>query len=528
MQALEAPDSDGHFRRLFLWPRVFLEKLAKYSASSVEVLVDRYREGLSVVTDFSGVGSAEIACLFIEHGLKDSGSEIFSSPEYVGLRCRRASDSNPACRRILLHDDCNPDFQGASHSAVSGQAHGCIFGSLEERVEPEVLQKLRRMQGACKDNADSELDKAAEDSHRSIIRKWGREFVRMAVQFLQKSVTELPTKVWCYRHEQACPFCVTHEQGGIDIAIAGPPCVDWSQIGQRHGWLGDGAIPFLLWAHERRLCRERITIMENVVGFDDDILDVVFPGYITTVFPVSLRQLGIPAHRDRIYIVILLPGASWLLSEPRVVFAEIFTEQYLLTNSSQFYSAPKDVVDRNHEWQARTRGLPASPSSGRAWQAKHVMSQPMVKRVRAWEEAVRADLGLDRNQRAHVFMNAAQSAGRCGVMDVLPTLITNAHIWSMHSQRLLLVQEMWEVQGFSMFEKGIPTEYMCPFRVCVLDALAALESSPEASATRTGRRCAKRPRDWQLSHHDLRVMAGNSMSLQCMGAILLFVLTFVR
>lgn len=529
---MDCVDGAGDYQRLFLWPQVFLEKLGKYSASCVEVLLDRYRGGLSMVTDFSGVGSAEIAGLFIEHGLKDSGSEIFSSPEYVGLCCRRASDSNPACRRILLHDDCSPDSQGAWKS-------GCIFGSLEERVEPQVLQKLRRMQDECITQANSELnhvDEVVADTERSLIKKWGRRFVQMAVQFLQESVEELPARVWCHRHEQACPFHVKCEQGGFDIAVAGPPCVDWSQIGQRQGWLGDSAIPFLLWAHERRLCQERVTVMENVPGFDDEILDIVFPGYTITVFPLSLRQLGISAKRDRIYITILLPGASWLLNEPGVVFSQIFTEQHMLTNSSQFYAAPQDVVDRNHQWQALARGLPGRAPSGRAWQAKHVMNPTMVTRVRDWEAIVRAELGLDRNQRAHVFMNATQSAERCGVMRVLPTLITNAHIWSMHSQRLLLIPEMFEVQGFSMFEKGIPTKYMCPFRVCVLETLAALESletspqfgpqSPPKRACRRGG--AKRTRDWQLSHQDLRVMAGNSMSLQCVGAMLLFVLAFVR
>ncbi|CAE7271941.1 unnamed protein product [Symbiodinium sp. KB8] len=162
----------------------------------------------------------------------------------------------------------------------------------------------------------------------------------------------------------------------------------------------------------------------------------------------------------------------------------------MLTDSCQFYAAPQDVIDRNHQWQAVARGLPGRPPSGRAWQAKHVMSPTMVTRVRDWEAIVRAELGLERDQSAHVFMNATQSAARCGVMRVLPTLITNAQIWSMHSQRLL-IPEMWEVQGFSMFEKGIPTEYMCPFRVCVLDTLAALESL-ETSAQSPPKRACRR------------------------------------
>eukprot|EP00439_Symbiodinium_sp_Y106_P005613 s8205_g1.t1 len=519
---MEARDCDGDYQRLFLWPRVFLRKLANYSASCVDALGDRYRDGLSVVTDFSGVGSAEIACLFIERGLKDSGSEIFSSPEYVGLCCQRASDSNPSCRKLLMPDAGSPDFQGASH------APGCIFGSLEERVEPRVLQKLRDMQAACKNKASSELseiDEVVADTERGLLRKWGREFVQMAVQFLRESVEELPARAWCYRHDRACPFHVKQKQAGLDLAVAGPPCVDWSQIGQRQGWLGSGAIPFLLWAHERWLCRERITVMENVPGFDDGMLGVVFPGYNISVFPVSLLQLGIPANRDRIYIVILLPGISWTLNDPGSVFGEIFSEQHLLIRPGQFYAAPQEVVDRNHSWQAVARGLPDRAPSGKSWQAKHVMQKFMVKRVRDWEEIVRAELRLERNQRAHVFMNATQSAERCGVMRLLPTLITNAHIWNMHSQRLLLIPEMWEVQGFAMFEKGIPTEFMCPFRRHVLHTVAALESLEQSPLRR---RSAKRQRDWELSHQDLRVMAGNSMSLQCVGAILFFTLTFVR
>ena len=172
------------------------------------------------------------------------------------------------------------------------------------------------------------------------------------------------------------------------------------------------------------------------------------------------------------------------------MFPQIFTGQGMLTDSCQFYAAPQDVIDRNHQWQAVARGLPGRPPSGRAWQAKHVMSPTMVTRVRDWAAIVRAELGLERDQSAHVFMNATQSAARCGVMRVLPTLITNAQIWSMHSQRLS-IPEMWEVQGFSMFEKGIPTKYMCPFRVCVLDTLAALESL-ETSAQSPPKRACRR------------------------------------
>ncbi|CAE7551971.1 unnamed protein product [Symbiodinium natans] len=516
---------DGDFQRLFLWPREFVQKMATYSAQCLGVLVDKYRDGLSIVTDFSGVGSVEIACSFIEHGLRDSGQcqETFSSSQFTGLHCQRASDSNPACRKILMLDACSHEGEGAS-----GHAPGCVFGSLEERIAPEILQKLHSLQATCVAGAESDLD-GVEDAtlQKNLHHRWGRQFLKLAVEALQDSGAELPATVWCHRHQRACRFHVRDEQAGATLAAGGPPCIDWSQIGLRLGWLGRGAIPFLLWAHERWLCRERIILMENVPGIDHDSLSVVFPCYHITVFTVSLAQFGIPANRERVYIVMLLQGTSWLLQDPEAVFREIFTEEHLLSSACQFFSAPQDIVDRNHSWQAVTRGLPGVSPTGRAWQAKHVMSMTEVKRVRAWEERVRGDLQLGRNQRADVYMNASQSAERCGVMYRLPTLITNAHIWSMRLQRLLLIPEMWEVQGFAMFEKGIPSKYMCPFRSCVLDTLAAQESTEQTEAKRTSRR-RKFQQDLQLNHQDLRVMVGNSMSLQSVGAILLFTLAFVR
>ncbi len=54
-------------------------------------------------------------------------------------------------------------------------------------------------------------------------------------------------------------------------------------------------------------------------------------------------------------------------------------------------------------------------------------------------------------------MNVTQNASRCPPVVLVPCLIRNSRLFSMSNQRLLTLAEMFQVQGFPVFETdGIP------------------------------------------------------------------------
>ena len=60
------------FPSLFLWPAIHLQKLAMKDPDIVKCLIAKYQAGLHLSTDYSGVGSAELVCQFIQEALQQA------------------------------------------------------------------------------------------------------------------------------------------------------------------------------------------------------------------------------------------------------------------------------------------------------------------------------------------------------------------------------------------------------------------------------------------------------------------------
>ena len=55
-------------------------------------------------------------------------------------------------------------------------------------------------------------------------------------------------------------------------------------MGKQEMWLGDTAVPFCLWARERRICKEQLILVECTELLDEGQLAKVFPAYDVTTF----------------------------------------------------------------------------------------------------------------------------------------------------------------------------------------------------------------------------------------------------
>ena len=499
------------FPNLFCWPLSFKRKLQSVVPRAVTTIIEKFEQGVFLCTDYSGVGSAEVACQFICETFKptssvpDHDSAASTSSCTGGLRCLRASDKCPACRKIL----CCP-----SHTL---DRDTCVFGTLEERVQSSLVDKLEKMRVSFL----QEANEAGGQPHD--LKHFGAIFVEQALEVIRHSAESgLPESVWCYKHEKACPFQSAYPAGVWSLNLSGVSCTDWSALGSELGWLGPTSVSFFLWVRKRYLFAERITLLENVMGFDDSMLLKIFPHHAKTVFQLSPDDFGVPATRGRKYIVLFAKGVSWnpAIKDPVGIMRRLFTVRggKLWGAAAEFCCAPQEMIDRHHAFLAVGRGFPAARPGNEPWSAKHVAKPGTLTRIREWEAIARSKCNLDRGSRAAFFMNATQNACRSPLATTIPALI-------MEKQRFLLLHELFEVQGFAMFERdSVPEQYMCPFRRVIFEDLKLQESS------KLGSHSCSPPRrlETALTHSEVRRMAGNCMNMQCVGAVVMFILAFVQ
>ena len=113
-----------------------------------------------------------------------------------------------------------------------------------------------------------------------------------------------------------CPLTPGLPEGakGVEhMNISGITCYDWSLLGARKGWLGDGCISTLTWAMERLNRQERILIVECVPQIDEQTLaHLVASVYDMSALVCCPSMMGYPIRRKRKYIFFLKRG-RWLI-----------------------------------------------------------------------------------------------------------------------------------------------------------------------------------------------------------------------
>ena len=475
------------YKQLFDWPALFLDKL---SDDQIAELVRKARNGICLVTDYSGLGSPETALHFLFQAL---GTRLGDPDMPQKLRLMRASDCDVHCRRILLGQPAGVGEPGAC----------CVLGDMLDRCPSELVTECEALLQDCRGQAKEAIETDGLRPEEAC-RSWGRKFVDQAIQIMSKnSQTKNP---WCYRHLQsqcACNSAVPEEM--LSMAVAGVTCVDWSAIGLKGGWLGDSAIAFLAWARERHLYQERIILIECTPAIDVATIQEIFFEYTMVVFDICPSMLGIPVHRRRAYMILLRSSdLAWhtdCAQDPATAWRELFCQKTWI-DCAEFGSAPTELVEQQARILALARGFPATSASGSAWKPKALLSSAVRDRIRDWEALVRMQLSLQPGQVASRIMNSTQNPERCPITKLCPTLLTKSRLWSMRHQRHLLLAEMCEIQGFACLTSS---QYPCPFRAEVLESdLGKKGAIPDGA---------------------MRRMIGNGMHMHCIGAMILFALS---
>eukprot|EP00971_Amphidinium_carterae_P002914 57128-Amphidinium_carterae.1 len=267
-------------------------------------------------------------------------------------------------------------------------------------------------------------------------------------------------------------------------------------------WLGDSSLAFMAWIRERLLAagstssRESIVIIENVIGFEERVVERLLGAHFDVqVIVVSPTTLGLPVERRRKYLVLLSRSMrKWRrgITDHQACFEALFGSTCSSNLSGDhFMRARSEDIASAIEKMAHSRNMPLKSRSGRGWSWFQALSPSLQASVEAHEKCVEQH-GHD--IRSAMLTNLLQRPEfmKPNLSGTVPALLkSSSYLWSFRYRRSLLGAELFEVQGHVIYEDNA---YTCDF-------LERIKSTSE---------------------QDLRKLVGNSMHLAAVGAVLLY------
>ncbi|CAK9112824.1 unnamed protein product [Durusdinium trenchii] len=361
------------------WPAVGVARC--YEAGLSQYMTEKFQAGLEVTTDYSGLGTGEVALSHIRTAADRFGLTVMDTQLGSGsLSFCSATECSDACREILLAHEGHPSLPD------------CIFGDIREKVHAHGREEVGEVWKAFRLRYSYQVRNGVP--HAQAASSLGKEFMRQAWSTLQVSKTRdgIPETSHCYRHGRQCPLRKSTTKGAIKGNISGPTCVDFSILGDRMGWLGEHAKTFACWLfYHAEIEADDWIILENVDNFDESVVyQLVSSQYSVLVLHLDPRNFGFPVSRSRKYLLLLRRNGrlAWcpeIEMDPTTAFEKLFRRP-LNMDGRIFFCAPDSVVASFHKDMARKKHLPETQPNGKPWQAKLLMNQTTRNRVREWEE----------------------------------------------------------------------------------------------------------------------------------------------
>lgn len=489
------------------WPPFALNSLSEqgkkfFGEDFTKVARDRLYQGLSLTTDYSGIGCPEEALdhLLTAFYAKDAmhGEPVPQMPHFKNLR---AGDLDQHCQEVLR-------MRSGPFSPE------CVFGDLMDRCPTPCRVRLEQaLESACR-NRDRKVSNGLTKTEA--FHLVGKRFIMQAWQVTQaygaKEAAAL--KSYCHVHGGQCPVLPESNSPGSSMHIAGVSCTDWSSMGGKAGWLGKTALPFLQWLRERVLGGEQIVLVECVPTFDAETLkEMVKEQYHLELLIFSPTLFGQPTERQRAYMILLRKDSfHWhpAISDYGIqaAFERIYARTSLLLGEALF-RAPKAVLDEFMQEQIHKQRMPLSSRSGKAWSPFQVSSRSVRDSIASHEKALTNRIGSD-GKRAEWICNLQQKADFMQATHFrIPAILRQTHLWLFGRKRWALPIEYLEVQGYNIFgadadgsEDGDNHGHL--YKCRITETLKALPSRV------------------------LKSVAGNGMHLQAVGSVILFVLGCVQ
>ncbi|CAK9091028.1 Uncharacterized protein SCF082_LOCUS42902 [Durusdinium trenchii] len=341
-----------NYQELLHWPGVVLTRLA--NVDMLDILEEKFSSGIEITTSYSGVGSPETALGFLQQALGRYGCETGT------LKVHSATEYSKHCQRIL-----------ANHVDGPSKAE-CIFSDLRAVVPDEVIQNMRAVRQAYLKRYTYQVHSNKVPAAMAI-KRLGVDFVRHVwPDFMRAAIS--PT-AFCLCHNKACLTGTSQNRSGVLRGnTAGFTCVDWSNLGNQLGWLGESAETFLSCLADQLVNHKPDFILgECVEGFDTDMLGELTKDWYTLLpLSISPEMFGFPATRKRLYMILLRKGVlSWhrqvQRGDPASLFFTLFSRPLSLCGEV-YFNAPPEYVARFHAEWAKSKHLPELQADGKCRQ----------------------------------------------------------------------------------------------------------------------------------------------------------------
>ena len=407
---------------------------------------------------FSGIDAPGVANCVLAHALSDRlhPTHVHPSPH------RAATEWNKQCQQELLDHPNAPDH---------------LFTDVEEFWTPEVRKTIQTLK-------DNKVTINLDSLMCLIIDGVGVQDV-----------------AHCAVHNGLCqhPRAKVHE--------AGPPCVNFSPMGNRDTTDGHTMTQFAAWASLRHRLQEPILIIEESDHLPPEVIARVFGKYYHVDWKVvDPTLLGWCGRRPRFWAACFHKSYVLQIYNHLDNVIELFRRncqcswRELLVAES--HPVLKDELEAEITWASKR------PKSQHRHDTRDILSLPQPFHAVLTEKEAEY-LAFYQRSRPHCCVmlnqNPASGFGIASTPDVLHTLIRNpAFHWSLDDHRWLSASEMLMAQCFP-----------------VLPRLA----NPRGSPARCTSFCAGGhlgPRDRSRQH--VVAQAGNSMNVSVCGFMRLFVL----
>ena len=379
-----------------------------------------------------------------------------------------------------------------------------MFQDILHRVPERLVEEMRALRLA----GQSELEVSCQRglSKAEAVHEQGVIFIRQSLQLIMDHFSSRRSQnverraAYCVNHVRACPLFPAMPsalQDGILCSAAGINCYDFSSMGISGRFLGESAFPFVIWLSERLVAKEHCFIVECVPGFDHELLaSLVQEVYELVCLRICPSAFGLPISRDRKYMLLTSKRMQWdaCVREMghQVAFEKFFARQVHMRGDEMLRASP-ELVQSRVTAMAVSRGLPLTRSGGRPWSMCLAMTRSQQAMV---DEHERALTSAGYSEHSAILTNIAQRADFMGPVftGYVPALLRKSLLWSFRLRRLVMNEELFELQGYNMLGDN-PEK-----RSCLAGALAVV---PETAR---------------------RSMAGNGMRVQSVGCAFLFLL----
>ncbi|CAE7886579.1 unnamed protein product, partial [Symbiodinium sp. KB8] len=407
----ELPAGPTSMAELYNWTEHGFDVLQSKRPGSLSVLTQNLLNGISLITHYSGKGTAEAAfCDVADHAC----SRLDALRERRGqcVTCASACDNSPLCVDLLLH-----------HDRSSRPVH--VFGDICERID-EKLQ--------------SRSNEEVKD-------------------YLEKHQAELynpESKAFCFRHNRPCRLWdglewpgTPSRRSGLLVSAAGFSCTDWSprRAGKRPGLQGATAPVYYRWVAENRSLRPDVLMWENSSCFDPKVLEEhLGDGYVHAHVLLCPSMIGWPQNRSRFFgVAILRETCSWVGSPDD--FLELFVRAVELDGDA-FFQADENEVRTMMQNRAHARGHHVSRE---AMPSLHMAVSPSgMAALEDYKKLVHSRASMS----GAFLCDLDQNAGYASCGSFLPSCPTHSSIFSMAKQRLLTGKEMLAAMGENVYACG--------------------------------------------------------------------------